>query len=84
MRPLDRDRVIRGLRPDSNAARAGLREGDEVIERTLPDQEDPNRELTFTVRRGIEQAIRFTPEGRSAKAHRWTRVPGVPDSSCRY
>jgi hypothetical protein len=78
-------KLIRGVRPGSNAALAGLRDGDVVVQRTLPDQDDPGAELTFVVRRaGAERTIRFIPQGGSVEAWRWVRVPGIPDSSCRY
>lgn len=78
-------KTIRNLVAGSNAARAGLREGDEVIQRSLPNQDEPNREVTVTVRRsGAPVTIRFTPEGRSVEVYRWARVPGIADSDCRY
>lgn len=78
-------KVIQGLRPGSNAALAGLKEGDEVARRSALDQDDPNHEMTLTVRRGgSEQEIRFTPEGNAVTAYRWTRVAAVPDGECHY
>ena len=78
-------KVIRGLRAGSNAALAGLRDGDEVVHRSLPDQENPNGPITLTVKRtGAQREIRFVPEGQSAEGYRWVRVAEVPDSECRY
>lgn len=78
-------KVIRGLVPGSNAALAGLKDGDEVVRRSLRDQEDPNHEVTLTLRRdGAEQEIKFAPTGKNVEAYRWARVPGVAESDCRY
>jgi predicted metalloprotease with PDZ domain len=78
-------KVIRGLRPGSTAATAGLRNGDEVLRRSASDQDDPNHEITLTIRRdGAEQEIKFVPEGQSVPAYRWVRVTGIADGDCRY
>jgi hypothetical protein len=78
-------KTIRNLVAGSNAARAGLQEGDEVIQRSLPDQDEPNREVTVTVQRdGAPVTMRFAPEGRGVEVYRWARVPGIADSDCRY
>jgi hypothetical protein len=78
-------KVIRGLRPGSNAAAAGLRDGDEVLRRSASDQEDPNHEIILTIRRdGAEQDIKFLPEGKSVPAYRWVRVAAIADGDCRY
>jgi predicted metalloprotease with PDZ domain len=78
-------KIIRGLVPGSNAASAGVREGDVVARRSPPDYDDRNHEMTLTIERdGKETNIQFRPEGKSVPAYRWARVPGVPESDCRY
>lgn len=81
-------RIIRGLEPDSSAARAGVRDGDELIHRTQSDEgegEDRNHPMTLTIRRnGAEQDIRFIPEGKPVAAYHWVREPGIADARCRY
>jgi predicted metalloprotease with PDZ domain len=78
-------KIIHGLRPDSSAARAGLRDGDHIVRRTLTDQDEPNRPMTLTVRRdGIEKSIAFAPLGKRVEAYQWARVPSVTPSGCRY
>lgn len=67
--------VVRGLEPGSNAARAGLREGDEVVDQ-LPNLGDllgsPGTPITFTVRRGGKLLeITYQPWGDSVPAYRW-------------
>ncbi|MBB5519566.1 hypothetical protein [Amphiplicatus metriothermophilus] len=79
-------RVIKGLDPDSPAARAGLREGDVVINPMVLDavQGEPSKLLTLKIDRGGEIAeIAFRPEGAARRSYRWVRDAGVPDSACR-
>ena len=78
-------RAIHGLIAGSEAARAGLRDGDEVIESTeLEAQKSPMALLTMRVRRaGEELTIEYLPRGPPSASYRWVRIPGVPDSSCR-
>jgi predicted metalloprotease with PDZ domain len=76
---------IVGLRPDSNAARAGLKEGDEVVSASPRDQDEPNADMTLTINRGGKtQQIRFKPEGKSVPAYRWIRSANVAEADCRY
>lgn len=78
-------KIVHGLMSGSNAALAGLRDGDVVLRRSPVDSEDRNREMTLTVERdGGEEDIKFRPEGKSVSAYRWVRVPDVPESNCRY
>jgi len=82
---LEATKSIRGVRPGSNAALAGLKDGDEVVRRSLPDQDDPNREMTLTIRRdGTERVIHYEPEGKAVEAWRWVRVREIPEADCRY
>lgn len=77
--------VITGLRSGSNAALAGLRDGDEVIHHSVLDQDNPNRQMTLTVRRdGTDRDAQFVPEGKSVQAYRWARAPGISDRECHY
>lgn len=67
-------RIIRGLDPASEAYRAGLREGDEVLVPVPQDsiQADQYATLTLQVRRGdARHAITFLPRGETVPAWQW-------------
>lgn len=78
-------KVIRGLQPDSEAARAGLRDGDVVSYAVALDgvQGDQGRKLTLQVTRGGRTfPLTYLPRGETVEAWQWRRVAGVPDSAC--
>ena len=78
--------VVEGLRPDSNAARAGLREGDRITVQTSTDgaQRDSNVPLVVHVTRGDQTLdVTYIPRGELRDVYQWERVPGVPESACR-
>lgn len=77
---------VSGLEPDSPAAAAGLRNGDEILSSNLYRSfTDPTREAQLTIRRGRETIeLSFIPRTDTMQeAYRWWRVPGVPDADCR-
>jgi hypothetical protein len=81
----ERHRIVRGLLPDSAAARAGLKEGDEILKPFGQDsvQESQTKTITLAVRRaGKEQAITYLPRGATVQAYQWERVPNTPEASC--
>jgi hypothetical protein len=78
-------KTIRGLDPASEAAKAGLRDGDVVTVSVAMDsvQGDPTRMLTLKVTRdGKTFPITYLPRGETTDAWQWARGPGVPDSAC--
>jgi predicted metalloprotease with PDZ domain len=80
-------KVIEGLMPGSEAAKAGLRDGDVITYAGSLDQvqADVQRTLTFQVTRdGRTFPIVFLPRGKAVDAYQWERIPGVPDSACVY
>jgi predicted metalloprotease with PDZ domain len=84
---MQQPRVIADLDPASPAAKAGLRDGDNVLSATPLDgaQEDPDREMRVTVARdGKPLDIHFKPKGtKTLDGYQWERVPGLPDGACR-
>ena len=77
--------IIRGLVPGSEAERAGLRNGDEIVLPVGLDsvQEDQKRTLTLQIRRdGKVFSVTYLPRGETVEAYQWERVPEVPDSDC--
>ncbi len=80
-------RIIRGLIPGSQAARAGLQNGDEIAFPVGLDdvQGDQNRTLTLQIRRdGRVFPVTYLPRGETVDTYQWTRVPAVPDKDCRH
>jgi len=80
-------KTIRGLMAGSEAAKAGLRDGDVVTYAVALDsvQGDPTRTLTLKVTRGGRTfPITYLPRGETVDAYQWARVPGVPDAKCVY
>lgn len=77
---------VRGLVADSNAARAGVQEGDEIVDRGDVEaaRRDPARELVIKLRRGADlQEIRYRPRGAQIEGWRWAPA-GPPLAQCRY
>lgn len=78
-------KTIRDLRSDSEAAKAGLRNGDVVTYAQALDgvQGDPARQLTLQVTRdGRTFPISYLPRAEKVEVYQWKRVPGVPDAAC--
>ncbi|MDR3737937.1 MAG: hypothetical protein P4L40_02860 [Terracidiphilus sp.] len=78
-------RIVRGLREDSNAARAGLRNGDHILHPVPQDaiQADQNAVLHLSVERdGKSFPIDYLPRSEEVDAFEWERIPGVPDADC--
>ncbi|HEY3950711.1 hypothetical protein [Phenylobacterium sp.] len=80
-------KTIRGLDPGSEAAKAGLKDGDVVTYSVALDsvQGDQKRLLTLKVTRdGRTFAVTYLPRGETVDAYQWVRKPGVPDKACVY
>ena len=80
-------KTIRGLKAGSEAAKAGLRDGDVVTYAAAIDgiQGDPKRTLTLQVtRNGRTFPLTYPPRGEVVDIWQWARAPGVPESACRY
>ena len=80
-------KTIRDLSPASEAAKAGLKNGDVVTYSVAMDsvQGDPKRMLTLKVTRGGKTfPITYLPRGETVDAYQWARVAGVADAKCVY
>jgi predicted metalloprotease with PDZ domain len=78
--------LVENLRPDSEAAKAGLREGDRVdyASSTEGAQRDPEQTVTMQVTRGDTKfEITYLPRGAAVDGFQWERIPGVPETTCR-
>ena len=79
-------KTIKGLKPGSEAEKAGLREGDHFTYGASLDatQGDVNQTLTLHVTRdGKTSTITYLPRGEAVNAYQWERVPGVPEAACK-
>jgi hypothetical protein len=79
-------KTIRGLMPDSEAAKAGIREGDRVSYSAGLDaiQADVNRTFTLKeTRDGKTFPITYLPRGEAVDAYQWERIPGAPEDACK-
>lgn len=71
---LARPKIVRGLIAGSNAALAGLREGDEILNPFSQDgmQGDQQAWLTLDIKRdGSRQTLRYQPRGEIVSAYQW-------------
>jgi len=81
----ERSRIIRGLMAQSAAARAGLKNGDEILKPFGQDavQENQTKTITVNVRReGKELSITYLPRGDTVQAYQWQRAPNTADAEC--
>ena len=82
----EQPRVVRGLVAGSAAERAGLRDGDQILQPVGQDaiQGDQKRELELKIRRsGRDTSIRYLPRGEAVDAWQWERDPGATANECR-
>jgi len=79
------EKIIHGLQPDSEAAKAGLREGDHVNYSVALDavQAEVKRTLTLQVTRdGKTFPITYLPRGEAVDAYQWERIDGISEDRC--
>lgn len=78
-------RIVRGLRTDSNAAMAGLRNGDHILHPVPQDgiQGDQHALLHLEVERnGRQMQIEYLPRGEEVDAYQWMLVSGADKNQC--
>ena len=80
-------KTVTDLRPDSNAAKAGLKTGDKIVAyvtTTTMSQKDPKQPLTLKVERdGKTFEVSYLPRGALRDIYQWERVPGAPEGACK-
>lgn len=79
--------TVRELRTDSNAARAGLREGDTILDYTDLKEltADPAAQMTMRIRRGAEEhTITYLPRRAAVENYRFVDNAATPDSACGF
>ena len=80
------NKVVQGLKPDSEAAKAGIHDGDKVVSGGAGDaiQADVTRTVTLKLLRdGQPLSITYLPRGQVVDAYQWERVPDVAENTCR-
>lgn len=78
-------RIVRGVVPGSEAARAGLRNGDRIVKPVPQDAIQANQKATLTLlieRNGRTFPITYLPRGATVQVYQWRRRPGVADRDC--
>ncbi len=78
-------KTVKGLRPKSEAATAGLRNGDRISYALAMDdlQGDVNRTLDLQVTRNDSTFhIAYLPRGKAVSAYQWERNPTATASEC--
>jgi predicted metalloprotease with PDZ domain len=80
-------RIVSGLEPGSAAAKAGLRNGDEIVFPVPQDkiQGDQDLELKLRIRRdGEEFDLSYLPRGETVEAYQWEMAPDAEPDACRF
>ena len=78
--------VVEGLIPGSEAAKAGIREGDKILLRTNTDgaQRDPAMTLTVKITRdGTTVPITYLPRGGAVPGWQWEMVSDIAGTACQ-
>jgi len=84
---LNDERIVRGLDPDSAAARAGIRNGDSIVDVTHLEQarKDDRQTITLVLHRdGADVAMTYLPRAGVVAGYGWVRDDAVPESSCKF
>lgn len=73
---------IVGLRPDGPAARAGLRDGEQLVSVGVL-AEDPHTPVDVTIQReGHVSSVSYRPRGASGRGDAWKRAPRANEREC--
>jgi predicted metalloprotease with PDZ domain len=71
-----------GVRKDGPAYRAGLRDGDEILNVQKSAGRSDVEAMVLVARGDTNQAIRYFPAGAAVTGRAWVRVKDVPDEKC--
>jgi len=81
----DEPRVVNGLVAGSEAEKAGIREGDTILQPVPLEeaQSDPEKTLKLQLSRdGKTFDVEYLPRGETVTTYLWQRVAGVPETAC--
>jgi S1-C subfamily serine protease len=77
---------VENLIHGSEAEKAGIRDGDQIVLRTNTDgaQRIPDMTLTVKITRdGKTFPVTYLPRAEPVESYQWVRDPSVPESRCR-
>jgi hypothetical protein len=80
-------RIVRGLVAGSEADKAGLRDGDQILTESglLEARKGETRSLTLTFKRdGAERTVTFLPRGAGVEGIAWAKAPGASPEACKF
>ncbi len=81
---MERIRIVSGVRSGSEADRAGLRDGQAVLEASAILADDPNQAISITVPQGVgSKVVRYFPRGLAAQISEYTFDPAKVGPSAR-
>lgn len=81
------ERRVSGLLPGSAAARAGVRDGDAIVDagNLATIRSNPSLPMTLTLRRdGQTITLSYLPRGAAVTAWRWRETPGAARQRCAF
>jgi len=84
---LNDDRTVRDLEPGSEAEKAGVRNGDVIVEAGDINavRKDEALPLKLTLRRAESTTtVSYLPRGAPTEGYRWARDPKTPETACRF
>ncbi len=84
---LNDERVVKDLVAGSAADKAGVRNGDVIVEVNDVNKvrSDETMTISLTLRRGeTRQTVSYLPRGAPVEGYRWERNPKAPASACRF
>jgi hypothetical protein len=77
--------VVKNLREDSAAAKAGVHEGDIIVSLTPLDvvRQDPTKKMDLKLKRGGQEiTVTYSPREPEVPAWHWVRNPAVDQKNC--
>jgi hypothetical protein len=79
--------VIHDLVPNSAAARAGIKDGDQVmaVNGLVEARKQEEKSLALTLRRGsVQTEVTYSPRGAEVAGYGWVRSPKAGEQDCKF
>jgi predicted metalloprotease with PDZ domain len=84
---LNDDRVVKDVEPGSEAEKAGIRNGDVIVEAgdLNASRKDETASFKLTLHRAESTTtVSYLPRGAPVEGYRWARDPKTPETACRF